>query len=198
MSTAAQIQANQINAQLSTGPITTDGKAQTAKNATKHGLTASYAVIRSAEEQTQFDALEAAYQYELRPYTPTELTLFTQLVLAAWNIGRCQRLEAGLSEATEVDPLLDEAASKTLARIEIYRGRAERLFHRNLKLLKAIPATRPIVQNKAKIECTTDDYGNAHSNKIGRNQPCPCRSGQKYKFCCLNKDSIGNYSSRII
>lgn len=25
------------------------------------------------------------------------------------------------------------------------------------------------------------------SHKIGRNDPCPCGSGKKYKFCCLNK-----------
>ena len=24
--------------------------------------------------------------------------------------------------------------------------------------------------------------------KIGRNEPCPCGSGKKYKQCCLNKD----------
>ena len=24
--------------------------------------------------------------------------------------------------------------------------------------------------------------------KIGRNQPCPCGSGKKYKRCCLNRD----------
>ena len=24
--------------------------------------------------------------------------------------------------------------------------------------------------------------------KIGRNQPCPCGSGKKYKHCCLDKD----------
>lgn len=26
------------------------------------------------------------------------------------------------------------------------------------------------------------------SPKIGRNEPCPCGSGKKYKKCCLNKD----------
>lgn len=25
------------------------------------------------------------------------------------------------------------------------------------------------------------------SNKIGRNEPCPCHSGMKYKKCCLNE-----------
>ena len=24
--------------------------------------------------------------------------------------------------------------------------------------------------------------------KIGRNKPCPCGSGKKYKKCCLNKE----------
>jgi tetratricopeptide (TPR) repeat protein len=28
------------------------------------------------------------------------------------------------------------------------------------------------------------------SNKPGRNDPCPCGSGQKYKRCCLQKDQI--------
>jgi tetratricopeptide (TPR) repeat protein len=28
------------------------------------------------------------------------------------------------------------------------------------------------------------------SNKPGRNDPCPCGSGQKYKRCCLPKDQI--------
>ena len=25
-------------------------------------------------------------------------------------------------------------------------------------------------------------------SKIGRNDPCPCGSGKKYKKCCLNKE----------
>lgn len=26
--------------------------------------------------------------------------------------------------------------------------------------------------------------------KIGRNDPCPCGSGKKYKNCCLRKDTM--------
>jgi uncharacterized protein YecA (UPF0149 family) len=26
--------------------------------------------------------------------------------------------------------------------------------------------------------------------KIGRNDPCPCGSGRKYKKCCLGKDDL--------
>jgi len=28
-------------------------------------------------------------------------------------------------------------------------------------------------------------YASAMSSKTGRNDPCPCGSGQKYKRCCL-------------
>lgn len=27
-------------------------------------------------------------------------------------------------------------------------------------------------------------------SKIGRNDPCPCGSGKKYKKCCLSKDEV--------
>jgi uncharacterized protein YecA (UPF0149 family) len=27
------------------------------------------------------------------------------------------------------------------------------------------------------------------SNRIGRNQPCPCGSGRKYKRCCMHGQS---------
>ena len=27
------------------------------------------------------------------------------------------------------------------------------------------------------------------TKKIGRNDPCPCGSGKKYKHCCMNKNS---------
>ena len=29
---------------------------------------------------------------------------------------------------------------------------------------------------------------NAYRPKVGRNAPCPCGSGKKYKKCCLDKD----------
>ena len=28
--------------------------------------------------------------------------------------------------------------------------------------------------------------------KIGRNAPCPCGSGKKYKQCCLGKENVSN------
>ena len=30
--------------------------------------------------------------------------------------------------------------------------------------------------------------------KVGRNEPCPCGSGKKYKRCCLKKDTVLEHS----
>lgn len=32
--------------------------------------------------------------------------------------------------------------------------------------------------------------------RIGRNEPCPCKSGKKYKKCCLNTKSTAEMSMR--
>ena len=32
--------------------------------------------------------------------------------------------------------------------------------------------------------------------RIGRNQPCPCGSGRKYKRCCLQKDNDDSAEAR--
>ena len=39
-----------------------------------------------------------------------------------------------------------------------------------------------------KLHC--DEEKQIKEKKIGRNDPCPCGSGKKYKKCCLRKDSL--------
>jgi len=34
------------------------------------------------------------------------------------------------------------------------------------------------------------------SNSLGRNDPCHCGSGKKYKQCCLNKDEAAERTAR--
>ena len=194
MTTAAQIEANSAtNAQLSTGPRSPEGKARSAANSTKLGLYAAQAVLLTEEDRTEFDALESAYSYELRPFTPVERTLFSQLVLAAWNIQRANRLEAALAADEGVDPLLSAANEKTLARITTARMRAERTFHKSLKELRASqaapPKPKPIVKNEANyVALGVQPYVRPTPN-VGRNEACPCQSGRKFKHCCLENEA---------
>jgi hypothetical protein len=48
MTSFRQIEANRRNAQLSTGPITEDGRKQSRQNAVRHGLTAETVIDGSA------------------------------------------------------------------------------------------------------------------------------------------------------
>ena len=35
-------------------------------------------------------------------------------------------------------------------------------------------------------------------NKIGRNDPCPCGSGQKHKKCCFGKTAKPKFTAKVI
>jgi len=66
MSTKAQVKANRKNSRKSTGPRSPKGKAAVAKNAIKHGLFASEAVIRW-EDPEDFEAFREELLAELAP-----------------------------------------------------------------------------------------------------------------------------------
>ena len=200
MATQAQITANTANAQFSTGPTTPDGKARSAANATKLGFHAKSAVLLTEEDHQAFDALSTAFRFELHPTGPIERALHSQITLAAWNIERANRLEAGLA-ADGIDPLLSDANEKTLNRIATYRMRAERTFHKCLKELQsyqaAHPLDEPMLKNEAKVETKNEpkllEFAFKREPvrpepKIGRNELCPCHSGRKYKNCCLRNE----------
>lgn len=35
-------------------------------------------------------------------------------------------------------------------------------------------------------------------DKVGRNDPCPCNSGKKYKKCCYKKDKDKTFSAKLL
>jgi hypothetical protein len=148
MATAAQAAANTANSQLSTGPRTAEGKAQSAQNARKHGLDAREFVVRP-EEQADFDAFIAGYASEVNPQGAMELALFQDLVHARWNMMRVRRLEAELA-ATGTDPLLDPERGPIADRLARHHTRFDRLHQRALKELRLLQANRSLRKENEK------------------------------------------------
>jgi hypothetical protein len=145
---AARRSANVANAQLSTGPRTNDGKARSAQNARKHGLTAQDLVI-GPEDREEFEALLAEFQNDVAPQGAVQQILFDELVGAAWNLRRIRRMETELcvGAATYRDLLNDDDLQAKLDRLARHKSRIERTFHRSLKELK-------VLQTNAAIQLT--------------------------------------------
>ena len=92
MSTAAQVLANQANAQRSTGPTTDEGKAASARNNFRHGL-ASGQLIVPGEDPAEFEALAEGLFNEHQPGTTTEENLVLCMAQHFWLGQRAIRLQ---------------------------------------------------------------------------------------------------------
>src|SRR2546426_4641631 len=95
MPTEAQINANRLNAQKSTGPVTPEGKARSALNALKSGIDA-WSHIIPGEDPAELEALTEQYLLHFRPADPVQLSLVDTLISTEWIQRRLRRIEAQL------------------------------------------------------------------------------------------------------
>jgi len=92
MASVAQIQANRLNAQKSTGPRTAEGKERASQNAVKHGLLAREAVI-VGEDPAEFEMYREGMLQTLAPVGPVEAMLAERVVGLSWRLRRAERLQ---------------------------------------------------------------------------------------------------------
>ena len=92
MTSTKQVMANRRNAEKSTGPKSTDGKALVRYNALKHGLTARHAVLPDEDVET-FTALCDALCAELEPAGALQWCLFDVMLAKLWRLRRAVRIE---------------------------------------------------------------------------------------------------------
>ncbi len=92
MATEAQLIANRRNAQKSTGPHTSEGKAVVSQNAVKHGLLTRHDVITS-ESQADFNLYRRQFLSELTPASPMESMLAERIVTLSWRLKRVCRIQ---------------------------------------------------------------------------------------------------------
>jgi len=95
MSTEAQINANRLNAQKSTGPTSPEGKARSALNALKSGIDA-WSHIIPGEDPAELEALTKQFLLHYQPADPVQLSLVDTLVSTEWIQRRLRRIEAQL------------------------------------------------------------------------------------------------------
>ncbi len=144
MLSQARLAANAANARLSTGPRSAEGKARSARNAVRHGLTARDVVVAS-EDREEFEQLQASLYEELRPEGALEQVLFNQALVASWRLFRITRIEAGLGDPDAgIDPLADDALHQTLVRLARYEANAQRSFYRAVKELRELQTNRAL------------------------------------------------------
>ena len=100
-------------------------------------------------------------------------------------VGFVDGIKSSLTNADDLD--LEAVVDDTDIKLVIDY---EKLYY-NMRDAKAdwlykIPFWKTILTDEKMAEITREyrDANIAHSDKIGRNDPCPCGSGKKYKNCC--------------
>lgn len=90
--TQKQLVANRRNAQKSTGPRTSEGKALVALNPIKHGLL-SKEVLLAHEDENSLVELGKRLRHQLAPVGELEIMLVDRVISAAWRLRRILRIE---------------------------------------------------------------------------------------------------------
>jgi hypothetical protein len=133
-----QAEANQANAEHSTGPRTEEGKARSSQNAIKHGAFAK-SIVLSGESQEEFDAMHDGFIKDHNPEGETERGLVRGLTETQWRLNRLR-----CCEAAAMDQALESGdfESKSLLNYTLIEQRLVRTFQTTLKLLKDTQAPR--------------------------------------------------------
>jgi hypothetical protein len=110
MRTESQIQASRANGARSRGPVTAEGKYNSSRNATRHGLLAG-AIVMKGELEERFREVLADLDQELRPETPIEYALVEKMAVARWRQLRVWGMEKAAMEyqvRKQADAIEDE------------------------------------------------------------------------------------------
>jgi hypothetical protein len=95
MTSLRQIEANRRNAQLSTGPVTEQGKRRSRQNAVRHGLIAQ-TVIDALEDAEDYAVFEMAVTADYDAQSAVERELVLRLASLLWRLRRATTIESGL------------------------------------------------------------------------------------------------------
>jgi hypothetical protein len=182
---SAKAQAARINGAHSKGPITEEGKARSARNSLKHGLTSS-TVVLPHESQEEYDKLETAILKRFRPVDELEMELITEMAAARWRLRRIEAMEsayinkvmrdqqerlgpeAGADEVRNA-AYVEIAESKTLRTLARHQGQLRRAYEKAWKEILQLQSGREFDgrQNEPRAPRLTPELFNALTTPIG-------------------------------
>ena len=151
-----RLAANRANAQLSTGPTSSEGKAKSSLNAVKTGLTGR-TVLLPSEDADAYETHLLQYLEEFQPVGVRETQLVQNLAATQWRLDRIPSLENGLFALgrlryadlfgdQEAQHLLDAhilvSEAKHFKNLHLQESRLRRQYQQDAKELKELQTQR--------------------------------------------------------
>ena len=168
MSTLKRRLASQANGKLSRGPVTPDGKRNSAANAVHHGMLANSYVL-NGEARERFERILNRLDNEFEPETESEQALVDMMAVARWRQMRIWGYERATiakeiaqQESTAATNAASQGAeafqnladtSRALDLLNRYESFAYRMFMRSQRQFKAIRAAEIAAQKGEIIDC---------------------------------------------
>ncbi|MGO4885700.1 MAG: hypothetical protein ACLP59_33495 [Bryobacteraceae bacterium] len=140
-----QHEANQRNAENSTGPKTPEGKQAVKFNALKYGLHARSTIL-PYEDLAEFDELWEGFHKEWKPATRAENHYFDQMFTSHWLLARLARGECRIYSE---EKLTIPQQLELLEQISKQRARLERSFTEAMHELQALQKERNASETKS-------------------------------------------------
>jgi hypothetical protein len=125
MASSQQLAANRANAQLSSGPTSSEGKAKVSHNALKTGLTGR-TILLPSDDVAAYQAQVARIFRQFAPESDEEKRLTQSLADTLWRLDRIPSLEAGIYAigrrelAAQFADEEDEAVRKAMIEAQIF------------------------------------------------------------------------------
>jgi hypothetical protein len=149
MTSFRQIESNRRNAQLSTGPVTEEGKRRSRQNAIRHGLTAE-TVIDALEDAEDYASFEMAVTADYDAQSAVERELVLRLASLLWRLRRTTAIESGLF--------------KIQARQLLQFSQGRRAHHNRQKIIDTMYRDANPPENHARQDDDTFISGNTNSD----------------------------------
>lgn len=155
-----------------------------------------YEAVRSAYEDkiAEADALGKEANAPI-DFSEIERVIMLRVIDSKWmdHIDSMDQLRKGI--VLKAYGNQDPVAAYKKAGLEMFENMTAKMEEEIVSLLMHVNVERAPRREEQKIEMVTNRNGGAapvakavKAGSVGRNDPCPCGSGKKYKECCMGKD----------